>query len=205
MKLIKSYYETKIEDVNQHLKTGILKVKGLEVDSVELYFYCKDGFVICMYHEQDCCEDVFLESADSIENKVDIYTDCDWCELEEISDVVQPQLKGYYNDSFTWTFYKVKTNKGYDTIRWYGSSNGYYSESVDFKIYHEEDYIGDLINKNLDLQQQNEKLKKEKEQIKQWIINKIKYLDKGVFLMSGERVKGAIEILNELLKEVLGE
>lgn len=52
-------------------------------------------------------------------------------------------------------------------------------------------------------QLENEKLKKEKEQIKQWIINKIKYLDKGVFLMSGERVKGAIEILNELLKEVI--
>ena len=52
-------------------------------------------------------------------------------------------------------------------------------------------------------QLENEKLKKEKEQIKQWIINKIKYLDKGVFLMSGERVKGAIEILNELLREVI--
>ena len=50
---------------------------------------------------------------------------------------------------------------------------------------------------------ENEKLKKENEQIKQWIVDKIKYLDKGVFLMSYERVKGAIEILNELLKEVI--
>lgn len=45
-------------------------------------------------------------------------------------------------------------------------------------------------------------LTQEKEQIKQWIVNKIKYLDNGVFLMSYERTKGAIEILNELLKEV---
>lgn len=128
--------------VNEHLKNGLIKVSGLVPGNDRIIFYCKDGTEILMYHNQDCCESVFIESVDSYENNDDIYTNCDWCIIEEVSNIDRDPMEDN-EESYTWTFYNVKTNKGYDTIRWYGSSNGYYSESVDFADISDGEYFYD--------------------------------------------------------------
>lgn len=96
-----------------------------------IIFTLSDGRQFKLYHEQDCCECVRIED---INGSLDDLVGSPILQAEESSSNENPNgvKPEEYQDSFTWTFYKLATVKGYVTIRWYGSSNGYYSESVDF-------------------------------------------------------------------------
>jgi hypothetical protein len=123
-------------------KTGIQLLLGKIITGItgkkgdnELIFKCNDGTKYQMYHDRDCCEQVWLE--DVIGNFEDLLNS-PVLKAEEVthkqetpSEVIGKQINEY-DDSFTWTFYHISTIKGTVTLRWYGSSNGYYSESVDF-------------------------------------------------------------------------
>jgi len=62
------------------------------------------------------------------------------CGTDSEDKEIDRTRKNKYDESFTWTFYKLSTIHGSVTIRWYGTSNGYYSESENFTKVKDESY-----------------------------------------------------------------
>ena len=117
----------------------LVKVTAIEGEN-EILFSCSDGSAYKMYHEEDCCERVYIED---ICGELDSLIGNPLLMAEEATSDENPEgITPEYQDSFTWTFYKFATVNGYVTIRWYGESNGYYSESVTFNEIREEDTNG---------------------------------------------------------------
>ena len=103
-------------------------LKRIDNREDEIEFETTEGQVYLMHHNQDCCESVTVEE---IVGDLNDLIGMPILLAEEATNSDDPPKEGA-DDSYTWTFYKIATNKGYATIRWFGSSNGYYSESVDF-------------------------------------------------------------------------
>lgn len=82
-----------------------------------------------MTHTQDCCEDVQLE--DVAGNWADLLGHPIVSTAEETTSLPVDNQSDYFSQSsFTWTYYSLQTCKGKVHLRWYGTSNGCYSEKV---------------------------------------------------------------------------
>jgi len=116
----------------ENLKNQTLTSCEGVVGGEELVFTLSTGEKYKLYHRQDCCEIVTIEDIEG--NLSDLVgmpilmAEIATNQNENPPGVPAPE----YQDSFTWTFYRLATVKGYVTIRWYGESNGYYSEEVDW-------------------------------------------------------------------------
>lgn len=97
----------------------------------EIVFRTTEGEEYAMYHQQDCCESVYIED---ISGNLEDLVGSPLLMAEESSNRDDPPPQGEGKpESYTWTFYRFATIKGSVTMRWYGESSGYYSESVDFQ------------------------------------------------------------------------
>lgn len=147
------YWNSKEVEMKDIIGKTFTEIK--QVGDDEIHFVDSEGNKYKMYHEQNCCEGVSIEDicgdlqdlvgtpilqAEEVSNSGSGETDYDkdhddptrvTITGEWPADVPKPE---YNPESFTWTFYKFATIKGSVTIRWYGSSNGYYSESVYFRM-----------------------------------------------------------------------
>lgn len=118
-----------------------------------------------MYHDQNCCESVNIESIvgdikDLLGSPILLAEEVTGS-VEEIKSDDERYNKDYqgYN---SYTFYKLATIKGYVDIRWYGESNGYYSEKVDLskgRDYTLEEVEGMMQKNNVDKKLQKQKIK----------------------------------------------
>ena len=115
-----AYYDRHV-NVSEMLDQTFTSVRADE-DTVT---FQNDKVRYVLYHSQDCCESVMVEE---IIGDIEDLENLPLLIAREDSNADGPELN---EESYTWTFYNFATYKGYVTIRFLGTSNGYYSEDVD--------------------------------------------------------------------------
>ena len=109
-------------DIAPLLGRTFIKVENIDNECVR--FTADDGYTVELKHEQDCCERVYLED---VTGDLSDLAGATIVRAEETTSEVET---GEYGDISMWTFYNISSVKGSVTLRFCGSSNGYYSISV---------------------------------------------------------------------------
>lgn len=114
-------------DISSILGQTCRKITFHEFEN-ELYFRT-DTHRFRMCHHQDCCERVYL---DDICGDLNDLIGSPILQAECVTNADNPPPDT--DLEHLWTFYKLSTIKGSVTLRWSGSSNGYYSVAVNFEF-----------------------------------------------------------------------
>ena len=113
-------------NVEEELKgKTLVSMTGKEGED-EMFLVTDTGDRYKFHHEQDCCESVEIYD---ICGDFDDLVGSPLLDVREETSNENPPESEYGYDSFTWTFYVFRTIKGSVTVRCFGTSNGYYSES----------------------------------------------------------------------------
>lgn len=133
--------DMKIAEFNELIGKTLISVNMTKDDEGDdnyskIIFRTICGKTYYLYHFQDCCErveinDICGDLKDLVGNPIlkaeEVISD-----NEHPSEMALRDREHACDESFTWTFYKLDTIKGGVTIRFIGTSNGYYCESVSF-------------------------------------------------------------------------
>ncbi|NJN96361.1 MAG: hypothetical protein HC875_20715 [Anaerolineales bacterium] len=114
----------------------ILKKVDVDAYKTQIEFETECGKKFLMTYHQDCCESVSIKQIDGdLEDLIGspIVMAEERSSKEEEQPLRDAPVDYSCYEAYSWTFYKLATLKGYVGISWFGSSNGYYSTSVDFQ------------------------------------------------------------------------
>jgi len=130
------YDYVKFEELKGKVLERIDVIRSVPGKEDEIVFVVNEDEKYKLSHYQDCCEDVTIEDiCGDIDDLIGVpIVMAEEASNDDTNDFWPDGVEKHeYEESYTWTFYKLATIKGYVTIRWYGQSNGYYSEDVNFE------------------------------------------------------------------------
>jgi hypothetical protein len=119
-----TWYSDTIANFEDLIGKTLVKIEVLNDYDDMIRFWYSDKSYFEMRHDQDCCESVGIKEI--VGNLDDLLNSPILIAYE--SSTSSSEDKDYE----TWTFYNISTINGSVNISWLGSSNGYYSESVNF-------------------------------------------------------------------------
>ncbi len=117
-------------EVNFNELEGKVIIDVIKKDNSITFKTNKQTYVL--EHEQYCCEDVLID--DICGDLKDLINET-IIKAEKVTN--DKNINEKEDKSFTWTFFHISTIKTNITIKFYGTSNGYYSETAELYLIEE--------------------------------------------------------------------